>query len=480
MGSKIVKNYIYNFFYQILTIIIPLVTTPYLSRVLGAENIGIYGYTLSIATYFILFGGLGISMYGQREIAYVKDDKEKRSKVFFELFIIRAISMLASMAIFLFTLCIRGEYGFYFMILLLEIVASMMDIGWFFQGIEDFKKTVIRNSFIKLTSLILIFVLVRTPDDLYKYFLIYVFSNLLGNISLWFYLPKYISRKLVKKLDIKKHIKPVIALFIPQIAAQVYLILDKVMIGIIIPDKSEVGYYEQAQKMTKIFLVLVTSLSTIMLSRISNLRSKGESEQIKKYMEKSIRFAMMLCIPIALGTISIARAFVPVFYGDGYDPVVMLLSILAPILIVISLSSIIGTQYLLPMNKIKAYRNSILAGACINFLLNLALIPGMKATGAAIASVFAEIIVLVIQIYSVKNEIRIIKYIQGCYKYIISALMMFVTSMTISMIFPIHNRTIGLLLQISCSIVIYGIILLVLRDEFLIEMINKLKKERRR
>ena len=192
--KSISKNYFYNLFYQILVIVMPLITTPYLSRVLGAESIGIYSYTLSIATYFILFGTLGISMYGQREIAYVQDDEKKRSIVFWEIVLLKAITMTISMLIFWFTYGMYGEYKIYYRILIIELISQCIDISWFFQGIEEFKKTVIRNSIVKLIFAVCIFIFVKSPNDLIKYIVIIAGANLFGNLSLWMYVPKYIKK----------------------------------------------------------------------------------------------------------------------------------------------------------------------------------------------------------------------------------------------------------------------------------------------
>ena len=187
--KSVTKNYIYNLIYQIFAIIVPLITTPYLSRVLGAENIGIYSYTLSVTTYFILFGSLGIAMYAQREIAYVQEDKYKRSKVFFEILLIKVITLMISMGIFYVTFGIQGQYSVYYKIFLLEIIANIIDISWFFQGIEEFKKTVMRNMLVKSISIALIFILVKNSDDLTPYIWIYVLSTFFGNLSFWMYLP---------------------------------------------------------------------------------------------------------------------------------------------------------------------------------------------------------------------------------------------------------------------------------------------------
>lgn len=259
MKKSIAKNYIYNLIYQMLTVVLPLLTTPYLSRVLGVQAIGTYGYTLSIVTYFILFGSLGIAMYGQREIAYVQNDKEKQSKIFFEIIIIRFITLSIAIIGFYFSFCIKGEYIFYYKILILELIANILDITWYFQGIEDFGKTVIRNVVIKFVSLICIFVFIKNPNDLWKYFLIYTLSNVLGNLTMWMYIPKLLNRVSLKKIELKRHIKPTISLFIPQIAIQVYVVLDKTMIGNITNNMSEVGFYEQAQKIVKTLLLFVTA-----------------------------------------------------------------------------------------------------------------------------------------------------------------------------------------------------------------------------
>ena len=207
MKKSIAKNYIYNLIYQMLTILLPLITTPYLSRVLGAEAIGIYGYTLSIVTYFILFGTLGVSMYGQREIAYKAEDKKLRSKTFWEIIIIRTISLSISIILFYLIYGRTGEYAIYYRILVIQLFANLFDISWLFQGIEEFDKTVIRNLIVKLLCLILIFVFVKTKTDLWKYFLIYAVAEFIGNLSIWIYVPKYVNKINFRTLKIKKHLK---------------------------------------------------------------------------------------------------------------------------------------------------------------------------------------------------------------------------------------------------------------------------------
>lgn len=473
--KNIAKNYLYNLGYQILALVLPLITTPYLSRVLGAENIGIYSYTLSITTYFILFGSLGVSMYGQREIAYVQDDLKKRSCTFFEIFIMKCITLSISLGLFYLSFCLDGQYHLYYLILILEIIANIVDISWYFQGLEEFKKTVIRNSLVKLISVVCIFLFVKSSNDLSKYFVIYVLSTFLGNLSLWMYMPRYVKIQKVKSLNIKRHIKPALMLFIPQIATQVYTVLDKTMIGAIVSNKSEVGYYEQAQKIVKLLLTLATSLGTVMMPRIASTFARGNRKKVKEYMNKSFAFIMMIAMPLTFGIISTARNFVPLFYGPGYEKVTPLLCVISPIIVLIGLSNVTGTQYLLPTKQQNKYTISVIIGATINFILNFILIKKYASLGASIATVFAEFSVTLVQFILIRKEIKIGDIIKLTYKYLISSIIMFYISMLVSHF--IINNLLSILAQVAISIISYFGVLILLKDKMIIEGINFLKQK---
>lgn len=463
--KSISKNYFYNLFYQILVIVMPLITTPYLSRVLGAEAIGIYSYTLSIATYFILLGTLGVSMYGQREIAYVQDDVKKRSITFWEILLLKVTTMAISITIFWFTYASGEQYRIYYRILIIELISQCIDISWFFQGLEEFKKTVVRNSIVKLVFAICIFVFVKSPADLAKYIFIITGANLLGNLSLWLYLPKYIKKVNIKELKVFKHLKPTILLFIPQIAVQIYTVLDKTMLGEMIQNKSEVGFYEQAQKVVKLLLTIVTSLGTVMVPRMANTFAKGDNEQLKNYMYKSFQFVYTLAFPIMAGLLLVSKEFVPIFFGQGYDKVILLINVIIPIVLFIGLSSIIGTQFLLPTKRQKEFTISVVAGAVINFILNLIVIKKFESLGASITTVIAEFCVTAVQFYFIRNEIEIKKVIKlGANNFIASVLMLIVVYAT-SKIVPLQGYAM-LVLKIIEGILVYGIALIILKDSF--------------
>lgn len=473
--KSVAKNYVFNLMYQILTMIIPLITTPYLSRVLGAENIGIYSYTLSITTYFILFGSLGVAMYGQREIAYLQDKPKKRSKTFFEILLMRFITLGISLIVFYLSFCLHGQYKMYYLILILEIIANSLDISWFFQGMEEFKKTVFRNTLVKIISVICIFVFVKESSDLYKYFIIYVFSNFLGNLTLWFYLPKYVEKVSMKNLNIFRHLKPTFFLFLPQIATQIYTVLDKTMIGTIVFNKAEVGYYEQAQKIVKFLMTIATSLGTVMMPRIAYTYAKGDMEKLRYYMNKSFSFILILAFPLTFGIISIASKFVPLFYGPGFEKVTSLLIIISPIIVFIGLSNVVGTQYLLPTKQQSKYTISVIIGAFVNLVMNFILIKNYKSIGASISTVFAELSVTAVQFYLVRNQIKIRDVFKIFYKYFIASLIMCLISFIIG--YFINSNIVSILIQFFISVVSYFGLLVLMKDEFVFEVVNLFKKK---
>ena len=469
--KSITKNYIYNMFFEVLKIILPLITTPYLSRVLGAENIGIYSYTLSVTTYFILFGTMGIAMYGQREIAYLQDNKEERSKTFFEILIIRCITIGCSLVLFYIAFCRNGEYNTYYKILILEILSNVIDISFYFQGLEEFQKTVIRNSIVKIISVICIFIFVKTKDDLIEYFFIYVLSTFLGNISLWVYLPKYISKVKLKELKVFRHFKPTVELFIPQIATQIYTVLDKTMIE----DKSEVGFYEQAQKIVKLLLTIATSLGTVMVPRMASTFASGDRLKLKEYMNRSFRFVLLIAFPIMFGIISVSNKFVPIFYGNGYDKVTYLIMIISPILLAIGLSNVVGTQYLLPTKQQRKYTISVVIGAFTNLFFNFILIKLFKSIGASIATVIAECIVTSVQFYLIRNEFKFTDVLKIAKNYFIASIIMFTISVGINLL--IYNRILSIAVQVIISGCVYVGILFAIKDEMIYQGIDLIKNK---
>lgn len=476
--NKVIKNYLYNASYQLLLIILPIITTPYVSRVLGADGVGTYSYTNSITQYFILFGCIGLNLYGQREIAYYQNDIRKRNRTFFELVFLRAITISISLIIFYLTMVQFSKYSSIFLIQTLDIIASIFDISWFFQGIEDFKRTVLRNFLVRTICVALIFIFVKSPADLPLYVLCYSGTLLIGNMSLWLYMPKYVNRRDVEGINIKKHIRPVVMLFLPQIATSLYTYLDKTMIGYITDNTAEVAYYEQSQTIVKTVMTVITSLGTAMMPRIANLFKTNQYEEIKKYMNASIKFVLLLAIPFTFGIMGIAKGFVPWFFGEGYEKVVPNMMVIVPVIIFIGMSTITGTQYLLPLGRQKEYTLSVIAGAMINFILNIIFISIFGSIGAAIGTLFAEFSVMAIQLYILRNEFDL-KYIFGLtVKYIIFGLLMFVVVILLSNILSVS--IVSTFVEIFVGAIVYGLLLLISKDSIFDILKAKIAERRAR
>ena len=458
MKKSVTANYIYNLLFQIITIVFPILVTPYLSRILGVEKIGVFSYTFSIVTYFALISSLGINLYGQREIGYLQDNKEQRSKVFFELICVKIITTFISLIAYLI------------------FVFIVHDISWYYQGIEQFKKIVFRNLVIKILSFVIIFIFVKTKNDLNVYILIYSITTFIGNISLWFYLPKNISFKYALTNNfskIKVHLKSLLTLFIPQIATTIYTMLDKLMIGIIVKDKSEVGYYEQSQKIIYLLLTILTSLGTVLMSRISFYYSQNEIDKIKSSIIKSYNFVFMIGVPLMCGSILIAQYLIPIYLGSGYEKSILLMQMLSPIILIVGLSNVSGIQILIPLKKQKQYNISIILGACVNFILNIFLIKLFASIGAVISTIVAEIIILLVQHFFVKDIIELKSIFKNAYRYVIISVLMFLTCFFVEKFIKFSN-VIMLIIVPLIGASLYFILLLIFKDKYVIAFLKKL------
>ncbi len=475
MKSNLLKNYIYNMSYQLLILIVPVITVPYVSRVLGTENIGLFNFFHSIVSYFVLFGCIGLNLYGQREIAFCKDNVRRRSRVFWELAIIRFVTVTISTIVYIaLIVCNSTGYSHYYAIFLIELIAAAFDISWFFQGIEIFKTQAIRNFIVKFLGTAAIFAFVKTEQDLNIYIICFAATNLFGNLILWVQLPRYISRVPIHLFGITKHIIPVLIIFLPQIATSIYAQLDKVMVRLF-SDYFQVSYYGQAEKIVKIVMTLVTSLGLVMLSRIATSFSQGNTAAIKEYIQKSFKFLFVIAYPSTFGLMAISYGMVPWFFGEGYDMVAPCMVCLSPIILLIGISNIIGTQFLLPTNRTKQYTLSVVCGLVVNVILNTVLISefnkfGMGSLGAAVATVCAEATVTLVQFWFVRHEFKISIMLLGT-KNLIASLIMGISVYWIS-----TKLTVGVLntiIEVGVGGVIYILILLLLKDRFIFETLKK-------
>lgn len=423
--KNVKKNYIYNVAYQLLVIITPLLTAPYISRVLGVSGIGVFSYVTAVAAFFIIFATLGTSTYGQREISYVQTDAHKRSVVFWNTVIFRCVTTAIFLFIYgAFVFILKPEWMIIYIIQFIEIINVACDTSWFFQGLEEFGKIVGRNAIFRLINLVMVFTLIKDENDLALYTAATAIITMAGHVSLWAYLPAYLKKVSLKELTPFKDTQVILGLFLPTIAVQIYQYLDKIMIRLITGGSVENGHYEQAMRITKMVLVLVTSMSTVMVPRIGSYFEKKNFDAIKHAMYKAYHFAWFLGLPLMFGLFGISSNFIPWFYGPGYEKVIVLLKIVSAITVAISINNVTGIQYLVPTKREGLYTRTVLYGACINFCLNLILIPRLYSYGAAVASVIAEASIAAIQLYCVRDELDIKRIIKPAGKYLVASAIM--------------------------------------------------------
>lgn len=463
-NNELTFNLIYNICYQILSLIVPLITAPYISRTLGKAGIGEYSYTYSIAHYFVLFIMLGVLNYGNREIAQVKDDKKLLDIMFSGIYSVQLFLGIGILLVYLFyAICIVDNYKAVALAQILYIISGILDISWFYFGIEKFKVTAGVSAINKIVTTILIFVFIKHENDVFIYTLILAGGALLNNLCYWLMLKKYISKIKITLDGFKNHLRPLIILFIPVIAVSIYKYMDKIMLGVMV-NTSEVGIYESAEKFVNLPLCLITAIGTVMLPRISKLKEQTGEGVVKRYNAISMSLIMFLSFGMVFGLAGITTTFIPWFYGEEFANSSNVLILLLPSILFVSWANIVRTQCLLPNKRDKDYCVSVISGAFVNFTINFVLIPYLGAIGAAIGTTLAELIVCIIQTVETRNEMEFKKYALNSIPYLISAIIMYLIITNIS--FELDLITI--LIRIVTGIGVY----LILSLKFIIKSIK--------
>lgn len=470
---QVVKNYLYNASYQVFILLVPLITTPYLARVLGPTGVGINAYTNSIIQYFILFGSIGVNLYGNRQIAFVRDNKDELTKTFYEIFLMRIMTIILAYAAFLIFLVFIGNYHVYYLAQSLSIIAAAFDISWFFMGVENFKVTVVRNFIVKILTLVSIFTFVKSYSDLYLYIMILSLSLLIGNLTLFPNLKKYIGNLNVGQLHIWHHLKPSLVLFVPQIATQIYLVVNKTMLGSMTSVQAA-GYFDQSDKMIKMILAIVTATGTVMLPHVANAFMRGEVEKTKQFLYNSFSFVTAVSVPMMFGVAAVAQKFVPLFFTDKFLAVTPLMMIEAVVILLIAWSNALGTQYLLPTNQNAAFTTSVIIGAVVNIIVNIPLILLWGAMGATIATVLSEISVTGYQLYVLRNQVEYKKLFKDTWKYLISGVVMFIVIYLLDE--TLSDSWLMLVLEVLIGIGIYVGLLFITKAKILKDAKKLIKK----
>ena len=415
---------------------------------------------------------LGLDKYASREIAYKRENKKELNNVFSQLIILRIIMLVLITTIYA-IYSFYSEYKVFLLIQSIHVVGYLLDISWVYNGLEEFKTTAIRSIVIKIINIACIFIFVKVPEDLWKYIFINAVLIFVGNIILYPNIKKYVKLEKVKIKDIIRHIPMTLKLFIPQLAIQLYLQLGKIMIEELTGDAIQVAYYDQADRIVKLPLALITALSTVMLPRISNEYKKNNNEKVNSYINKSLEFVFFLGLPIMFGLIGIADTLVPWLLGEEYFAVIQTIKILSPIVLALCITNVIGDQYLMAVDNTKVLTISYVVGVIVNFIANIILINKHGYIGAAISMIITEIAIILIQILKTRDIIDMKKMMIIILKYSIASIIMLIP---VNILENINiNIIIITMLQVIAGIGTYIIMLLILKDYFLIDILSKIK-----
>lgn len=456
--ASVKKNLAYQSVYQIVSIVAPLITSPYIARVLGVEKIGIYSYTYAIAYYFSLIALLGIGNYGNREIAGVKDDKDKLKTTFSELFVVHlTVAGFCVMAYYGYCFLFVKEDFFCALIQGVWVVSAFFDISWLFFGLEKFKLTVIRSTTIKILITVSVFVFVHSQADLWKYCLVMAGGTLISQLALWPFVGNYFEPKRVSVNGALQHIKPLCILFLPYIAASIYRYMDKIMLEFM-ASKTHVGLYENAERAINIPTSIINAFGVVMLPKMSNLAARGDKKGTSHYISISMEFVMCLTIAMAFGMAAVANTFSVVFWGDEFSQCGILIQILCPSLIFVAFASILRNQFLVPQKMDVAMEVSISTGAVVNLIFNALLIGRLQAIGAAIGTLAAELSVCVVQMIITSRKLPLGEYIRKSIPFVIFSIIMFVCVDTVGNL--MDGNFMRLVVQIFAGAAVYCICVL--------------------
>lgn len=481
MKRNLFKNYIFYILYQVFSILIPFLVVPYTTRVLGAQALGTNALSSSFVQWFVIFGYMGIAIYGNKEIARVRDDREKLSRTFMGIFIMQVMNMLVALVLYFVFIYFVGvnEKTIYY-IQGFALLATIFDITWFFLGVEDFKKASLRSIFFRVVNVALIFTFVKSSQDLSTFVWINVLTSIASQIVLFFQLKDYIDLRFVSiPSAYRDHLRGNLVLFVPQIAISIYSVLDQTMTGLI-ADEVQLAYYQQAIRFDKMFLYFITSIGMVMLPRIANEHAKGAVDTIHLYLNYTLKLALYLSIPMMFGMMGVAPFFIKWFLAPEFEIVGFLIALMSPIIIFIALSNVFGTQFLVPTNRIKAYSHSVIIGAVVNFIMNLIFLPMFGAIGAAISVLAAELSVTGYQLFAIRGLIKWDTRLKNLLIYTCSGLVMGITVYVIGS--SLKANIITNLIQVLIGGLLYMTLLTILKEDFhmiVLENIMKIIKRRK-
>lgn len=473
--------------------ILPVITTPYASRVLQSDGMGQFSFSDSIAFYFGLLAALGFGFYAQREISKHQGDLESQSKIFWEIMIVKAITTLVSIGLMfgLAQIPYFSTYKVLLYILLVQVAAVLIDTTFLFQGNEDFKLIAGANMAVKTLIVIGVFVFVKTSSDLWIYVLLHALNPFVTALVLLPFLKKYLVKVSPKELQPKKHVVPCLRLFIPTIAVSVYNMLDRTMIGFIIQGDVTIikdgvetvvkaadvenGYYIQAEKIVRTFVAVMLALGVVMMPRNSALLAQGNHEKVKENVGKAVRFVFFLGAPMTAGLAAVSASFCPWFFGEGYEKVPLLISCFSPLILFVGLNAVFANHYLIPAGLDKKYTISVVSGAIFNVVFNAISIYFLGSLGAVLASISAEFFILIIELVMLRGTFSMKEYLLKSWKHLVGAVFVFAAVFPLNYLWP--PKFYFTIAMVLIGAAVYFLTLLILRDETLFVCVAFAKKK---
>ena len=449
MDRQLRGNLSLNVLYNLLSVIVPFITAPYLGRVLGVTSVGQYTYVFSIASYFVMFGLLGISNYGTRSIARVREDRDKRSRVFWEIYSMQLLTGIVAALVFLVYVYIRGLGDRTLFLIMIPVVAtSFLEVGWYCSGMEQFKKIVIRNALTKILNLVLILLLVKNETHLLRYCVIMSGCYLLSALILWPSILGEVDRcRLVFPVP-KDRFKSNLLLFVPILATSVYQVMDKIMIGAL-ADKDQLAYYEYADKIISIPALIYVAMGSVMLSRISHLTGKGDRQGSVGLLSEAMGLTILIASFFVALVASTSDELVRIYYGPNFDPSAPILLLLLPVVFLAGWNQALRMQYIIPKDLNRVYIISTFLGAGVNLILNLLLIKRYGSYGATVGTIAAYLTIAVYYFISLRGELPLKEILKkNAWLLLVAAL----TVVLVRFIRTFHGISLmGLLLDGACG-----------------------------
>lgn len=477
MSNKFKENMLYNTTYQVLSLLVPLLTTPYVSRVLGPTGVGEYSFTFSIVSLATTFAALGGDAHGNRCIATLCNHVDERSKNFWEIFIIQAISTLVATIIYFFYSFSQKEYTILLLWQSIHLIASLCNVNWFFYGLGQFKYMVQRNIVIKIITLGCIFIFVRTSDDVISYIAILAICDVLSTFAVW---PKLLKNVKLVKLrigEILKHIKPMLLLFMSVLAMSLYKKMDKVMIGVF-STVTQNGYYENVDKILQVPTSIISAIGLVMLPQISNMIAMNKHDESIKLINRMLKFILILSCAMCTGIYVVSDELVAIFFGNQFLDCIPIMKLLCIVIVLQAISNMVRSAFLIPHRLDNFYVKSTVAGAIVNFILNLIFIRYWGAIGAAIGTIGAELTVAITQFFCIKSDLPVKQYLIQTLEYFGCSIIMGVIILTFKQ-FLTCNNLIKLIVEVLAGVLTYSAIIIfymieIKKDQDIIMIIKKL------